>query len=246
MHKVIVFLMIVAAFVSSLPLQIFAEEDGALDTDLNLGFSLNDGNSETMQANAALTTEGQREDLGSLRAGVEFNYGESTVDDERETTLEDHCVFAGTRKTLSRLGFLSLNADYLHDEVAEIEYRATLSPGAGSYVFKGDDGSLSFELGPSYIWEEVAGQSDDYLALRIMERFEYKIGPNAKCWQSLEYMPRADDFDDYLINAELGVEAALNSRLNLRVSLKDQYDSTPGAGNEENDISLISGISISI
>ena len=59
-------------------------------------------------------------------------------------------------------------------------------------------------------------------------------------------MPQAEDFDDYLLNAELGVEAALNSHVNLRTVLQNRYDNTPGEGLEKNDLALITGIGVSL
>lgn len=241
-----IFLILAVVVLVSLSVGVAAGEEEGFDTDLNLGFSLNDGNSETMQANVALNTEGQREDLGSVQAGAEFNYGESTVDDERDTTIDNFRVFAGARKTLTEMTFLSMNAEYEHDEIADVDYRASLSPGGGYYVFKRDSGNLSFDIGPSYVWEEVSGARDDYLAVRLLERFEHELSSSSKCWQSLEYLPGVDDLSDYLLSAELGIEAAINSHMNLRVVLKDKYDSTPGDGNEENDLSLMAGVGIAL
>lgn len=232
-----------------------AQEQGPFTTSLSLGATLNDGNSETMQANASLVTEGEKKGLGSLRAGVEANYGETTtrttdnsgaITESTDTTIENARIFAGAKKTITELTFGSLNADVLYDDISKIDYRATLGPGLGLYVIKNDRTSLSVETGPSYIWEKVADVSDDYLAIRFAERCDYAFSNTAKVWQSLEYLPKADDFDDYLMNAELGAEAALNSRLNLRLVLQNKYDSTPGPGLEENDLSLVGGIGLTL
>jgi putative salt-induced outer membrane protein YdiY len=51
-----------------------------------------------------------------------------------------------------------------------------------------------------------------------------------------------EDFDNFLIVAELGTEATFNSRLSLRVVLQDRYNSEPAAGRKKNDLTLISGI----
>lgn len=213
---------------------------------LSLGASLTDGNSETMQANATLATEGQKEGLGSIRAGVEGNYGESTIASNKETTVENLRAFANLKKTLSPRTFASLNGDVLYDDIALIDYRATLGPGLGVFLVKNDSVSLSIEAGPSYIWEKVAGLKDDYYAVRFAERFDYAISKTAKVWQSAEYVPMADDFGDYLMTAELGVEAALNASMNLRIVLQNKYDSTPSEGLEKNDLTLITGISVSL
>ena len=55
-------------------------------------------------------------------------------------------------------------------------------------------------------------------------------------------LPRTDDFDDYLLTVELGVEANLNATMSLRIVVQDKYDSTPAPGQENNDISLVSAL----
>jgi len=222
------------------------EKAGGFKNTLSVGATLTDGNSETMQANGSLVTEGEKEGLGSVRAGIEGNYGESTVDGEDEKTVENVRIFANVKKTITPLTFASLDGSVLHDDIAQIDYRATLAPGLGAYLIKNDRQSLFVEAGPAYVWEKVAGVSDDYLALRFAERYELAISKTSRVWQSLVYMPTADDFDDYLLNAEIGAEAALNAMLSLRVVLQDKYDSTPGAGLEKNDLTLIAGVSLSL
>lgn len=230
-----------------------------LATALNAGLTLTDGNSETLAANVGLKTEGEQEGLGSVLAGAEFNYGESTVKTETtdeagvttvaerdEKTVENAKVFANVKKTLCPRTFLSLDGTAAYDDVADIDYRATLGPGLGAYLVKNEKRELSLEAGPSYLWEKVAGASDDYLALRFAERYVCQALKNAKLVQSLEYLPEAEDFDNYLLMGEIGIEAAMSEHLNLRVVLQDKYDNTPASGKERNDLSLIAGVGISM
>ncbi len=215
-------------------------------SSLSAGVTMTDGNSETLQGNAAISTEGEKNGLGSVRAGIEANYGESTIDEEKDKTVDNARAFANARKTISPKTYASLDGSVLSDDIAEIDYRATFGPGLGFYLVKSSRNSLSFDISPTYVWEKVAGVSDDYLALKFAERFEHAISETAKLWQSAEYLPKADDFGDYLLEAELGAEAALNTRMSLRVVLRDKYDSTPGADLEKNDLTLISGITVSL
>lgn len=221
-----------------------AAESKAFKTTFNAGVTATDGNSETMQANAALVTEGEKEGLGSVRAGVEGGYGESTVDDETSTTIENARGFVNVKKTLSPRTFAYVDGSVLYDDIAEVDYRATVGPGLGAYLFKNERTSLSVELGVAYVWEKVGGERDDYLAVRIAERFDHALSDTARVWQSAEYLPQADDFENYLINAELGVEAALNSRMNLRLVLQDKYNNQPAEGLERNDLTLMAGVGI--
>ena len=217
-----------------------------LATTFSAGLTLTDGNSETLAANAALKTEGDKEGLGSVLAGVEANYGESTVDEVEDKTVDNAKAYANVKKTLSPRTFGYLDASVLYDDVALIDYRATVGPGLGAYLVKNDKRTLSLEAGPSYVWEQVDGASDDYLALRFAERYTCQISKTAKLVQSLEYMPAADDFDDYLLNGEIGVEAAMTERVSLKLVLQDKYDSTPAAEAEYNDLSLIAGLGFTL
>lgn len=233
-----------------------AAEAKAFTTSLTAGISLADGNSETLQANAGLLSEGEKEGLGSVRAGAEGNYGETTTrtTDEpsgttvnnNETTVDNAKVFLNTKKTLSQRFFGYIDTTGLYDDIAKIDYRATIGPGLGAYAVKNERTTLSAEVGPSYVWEKVDSISDDYLAVRFEERFTHKISDTAHVWQSAEFLPKAEDFGNYLLNAEAGIEAAMNASVALRLVIQNKYDSEPGANLEQNDLTLIGGLSVKI
>ncbi len=234
-------------------------EKPAWVTTLNAGLTLTDGNSETLGANVGLVVTGEKEGLGSVIIGADANYGESTLTTETtdadgnavvtkadEKTVENAKAFFNVKKTLSPMTFVSLDGSVLYDDIALIDYRTTLGPGLGFYVVKNDKRELSLEAGPSYVWEKVDGASNDYLALRFAERYSCQITSTAKVVQSLEYLPEAEDFDNYLLTAEVGIEAAVSTRVSLRVVLQDKYDNTPALGAERNDLSLIAGLGFTL
>lgn len=213
---------------------------------LSLGVAMTDGNSETMQINGALLVEGDDPGIGSIRLGIEANYGESTVNSNSETTVKNGKVFASTRKTISPRFFGALDVSTAYDDIARIDYRTTVGPGLGVYVVKSEATALSVEAAPSYVWEEVADVNDSYLGVRFAEMLQHALGGKAKAWQSAEYLPKVSDFQDYLLNGALGVEAPVSASVNLRVVLQDKYDSTPAPGAEHNDISLIAGLTLAL
>ena len=63
-----------------------------------------------------------------------------------------------------------------------------------------------------------------------------------KLWQSLEFLPAVEDFSDYVVNAEVGIDTSLTKKLSLRTFVQDSYDSTPAAGRKKNDVKLVVGI----
>ena len=51
-----------------------------------------------------------------------------------------------------------------------------------------------------------------------------------------------DDFQNYLLIAEIGAEAALTEQMSLRGTLQDTYDNVPAKGRKQNDIKLITSL----
>jgi len=217
-----------------------------LETTLSAGATLTDGNTKTQQGNIRLVTEGERDKLGSFKVGADAKYGKSEKDGVEDTTVNNAKGFANVKKTLSEKTFAYFDVTLDHDEIADLSYRLTAGPGVGVFLVKSDANKLSFEAGPTFVSEEKAGEKDEYLALRMGENGEMRFPNKSKIWESIEYLPQIDDVTRYLINTELGIEAAVNHRISLRLVLQDKYDSEPGDDLEGNDLSLIAGISLKI
>jgi putative salt-induced outer membrane protein YdiY len=130
----------------------------------------------------------------------------------------------------------------LHDGIADVDYRVTLSPGAGYYLIKQTNIFFRVELGPGYVFEKLGGITHDYATLRIGERFEWKITERAKLFQSAEYLPQVDKFENYVINAEIGLDTAITKRLSQVTLIQDSYRSEPAPGRLHNDLKLIAGL----
>jgi putative salt-induced outer membrane protein YdiY len=213
------------------------------ETTVAVGATATDGNSQTEQLNASVTTEGENK-LGSFKTSIEGNYSQNTstggVDDVTANNIK---ASANVKKTISAMTFGYVDAGVLHDNVADVSYRATVGPGLGAYAIKNDATKLSGELGPAYVWEQVGGETDNYPSLRVAQGCEHKFSDKAKVWENVEWLPELADFNNYQLNAEVGVEAAINALLNTRVVLKDRYDSLPAAGREHNDLTFIVGLS---
>jgi putative salt-induced outer membrane protein YdiY len=225
-----------------------AEEggDATRETSFNAGLTLTDGNSDTLRANAGVLFEAEQPALGSVRAGMEGNYGETTTAGKSETDVENLKAFLDTRKTLTERTYASINTSAVYDDQALIDYRVIAGPGLGGLLYKDERGELSVEAGPAYLWEEVDGQADEYLVLRFAQRLDFKISETARFWQQVEYVPEAEDFDNYLLNSEIGVTADVAPRLALRVVLQSSYNNQPAADTERHDLTLISGLSFSL
>jgi putative salt-induced outer membrane protein YdiY len=207
------------------------------ETSAAAGFTLTDGNSDSILFTGDIRTERKwSQDELRLRAEGAYGENEDVKNNElaRGTAQWDHLF------TERFYGFLRFEA--LHDAIADVEYRLTLTAGPGYYFIKNDRMLLSAEAGPGFIQEKLGSGEDSYMTLRAAERFQYKISDHARVFQSLEYLPQVDDFDNYLLNFEAGVEADITKQVALRVTFQDTYDNQPAEGRERNDIKLISSI----
>lgn len=223
-----------------------AGEEVSSEVSLNAGVTWTEGNSDTLRANAGIEYEGRREALGAIRAGAEGNYGYSRIDGERDRDVDNASAFFNARKTITDRTFASLNSSFLYDGQADIDYRFVVGPNVGTFLIKQDRTELSVEVGPSYLWEKVDDQTDDYFVVRFAQRFDHRLSDTARIWQEAEYLPKSDDFEDYLLNSEVGVSASLTDRTSLRMVVQSRYDSTPSAGKEKHDVTVITGISVTL
>lgn len=214
-----------------------AEEKAPSENSIAVGVTMTDGNSETLLATLGAEHNRKRDDY-TLRLALSGAYGE----DKDETTTENAKGVAEYRRLLSDRAYVFGSLSALYDAIADVDYRAILSVGPGYFLMKDDKASLGVEVGPAFLAEKVAGVENEEFALRAGQRYERQLSPTARTWQSLEYIPLADDFDDYLLNAEIGIEAAINSSAALRLVVKNAYDSKPADDKEKSDTTVIGAL----
>jgi putative salt-induced outer membrane protein YdiY len=211
------------------------------------GFNYTEGNSNTSSIN--LNGKLARDYLGEAwRFEADYNYGNAAADGEsrREETKNNTRGTAEYKHVLDEFLFWGAGSSIFHDDIADIRYRAILNPSLGAYVLKDEEKSLSLEVGPSYVWEKKGADTENYLAPRVADRFEWKISPTAKIFQWTEYLISAEDSSNYIANAEVGVEAALTSLINLVVLVRDNYVNQPAEDRKQNDIATITGLKVNL
>lgn len=222
-----------------------ATDDG-WDMSLAIGANVNRGNTETLGVNAALAVA-RAGDTMEYRFGVEAHYGENTTTDadgsaDTEKTAQNAKATANIKRRRGA-SYLYSDNSILHDEIGGIDYRTIVGLGAGTYLLDNDKDKLGVESGLAHIFDKFeSGVDEDRVALRLAARHDHTFTEDAACWASVAYLPRLDDLADYLLNAELGGEAALNSTLSLRVVMQNRYDSEPLEELEDNDLAVIGAL----
>lgn len=216
------------------------EKKSKWEASASAGISLTRGNSDSALFTARAQA-GRKWAKDELSLGADATYGELNSVRNAESVHG----FAQYNRMFSERAFGYLRLDGLHDGIADVDYRLTLSPGGGYYLIKNDKTRLSLEVGPGFIYEKQGADTVGYLTFRAGERFEHKFGERARLWQSVEWLPQVDHLKNYLLNAEIGVETALTKKLSLQVYAQDAYDNEPAPHRKSNDLKLVSAIKYS-
>ena len=206
------------------------------------GLSLARGNSDTFLMNASALAA-REWNQNELKLGVDGQYGLNDWGQSNQTQSADSVHgFADYKRLFTERLYGDLNVDGTHDDLADLRYRLIVGPAIGYYFIKSDKTKVNGEVGPSFIYEKLGSNTLSYVTMRVTERAEHAFNKGSRIWEQVDYLPQVDKFDNYLLNSEVGAEAALNTRLSLRIVAKDQFNSQPAAGRKENDITLISAV----
>ena len=215
-----------------------ADPNPGWETSANAGATVTRGNSKTLLFTAGLLSQ-KKWEQNEIRLGLDGAYGKN--DDVKNT--ESARAFGQYNRLFSDRFYGYLRGEVSHDAIADVEYRVTLSPGVGYYFIKDERQSLSVEVGPGFINEKLGNHDkNSYLTLRVAERYDLKLNDKTRVWQSAEWLPQVDNFNNYILNFELGLETQLTQKLSFFTKLQDTFDREPVPGRKQNDLKLISGI----
>lgn len=219
------------------------KEKEAWHGDVAFGLSLAKGNSDTLLVNG----EAKAVKLWSeneLALGADGQYGLNDWGKSNETKTADNIHgFTECKRLFTERFYGSARIDGYHDDIADLHYRVIVGPAAGYFFIKSDRTRLNGEVGPSFIEQRQGNENDHgYVALRVSERWEYALSKTAKLWEQVDYLGQVDAWGTYLVNAEAGAEAAINTRMSLRIVATDKFNSEPAADRLRNDIMLVSSI----
>lgn len=199
------------------------------------------GNADNLTyALQVLATYEQGQTQGLL--GADLFYAESNG----VATTNNFRLFGQYNRLLSDKVYVGAFGSYLTDDISDIKYRVDAGLTLGYNFINNGTTKLSFEAGPGYTWEEQGGIINSYPSIRFVQRFEHQLTQRSKIWQSATFSPEMDDFNNHLLIAEAGIDVLLSSQWSLRTSVRYQYDTTPAAGRQSDDVLFLTGLSYSL
>jgi len=206
-------------------------------SSLSAGLTLTRGNSQSLLYSAEIVTT-KKTPANEYSFGLLGAYGnQNSVE-----SVNNYKAFGQWNHLFSERFYSYIHADATRDLIANLDYRLNVGPGAGYYLVKAKDTTLSTEAGVGYQNEHLGGNYNSFATLRLAENFEHKFGTVARVWQTVELLPQVDKFENYVVNFEVGIEASISKSFSLKTALDDAFQNQPAAGRKQNDVKLVSGI----
>lgn len=187
-----------------------------------------------------------------LMLGAAYRYGEQEEKDGDSQRTLDQALGAvrGEYDFAPRFyGFLSGDATY--DGIQRLSVRGVPKAGLGYVLWEdkpaeGVRNFLQADVGGAWVYERYfGGDTDQFYAAAFGASAGYLLPYGARLDWRVDYLPALSDFTgDYLLRSEAGVAVPLLDAIAARVSLLDEYDSTPASGADSNSLFLTVGLSV--
>ncbi len=123
------------------------------------------------------------------------------------------------------------------DRFKDFDYRLALHTGLGYEIYKTDSGFLKLRFGAGASREFGGVNTNWNPELQFGADWEHKLMETLKLFAIADYYPNIEDFADYRLVTNTGLEFVLDAErnINFRMFALNRYDSTPNPGDDKND-----------
>lgn len=209
------------------------------------GVTMVRGNTKSTAANIDANAQLRREDDRiALGAGYYYANQRDNGTGQDNTTLNSYFAKGQYDYFFSDKMYGYGNLRYEKDRISNLDMRLTAGAGLGYQWLEQDDLNFSTEAGIASVNERYSNPSESRhnMAARLAYRFDKAINDKVKAFHNLEYLPSLERADTFLGNADVGLRAALTSKLAFEAKAQLAYNSHPSAGRDKKDMRYILGI----
>lgn len=159
---------------------------------------------------------------------------------EEDNTRSENEIIGGARLEvdLTERLFAFGRFELEYDEFENLDLRATVSGGLGYWVIREDRQDFRVRGGVGYQHESYDdGTTQDDAVLELGYDYRLDITDNIRLTHDLTYLPTFEDFADYRLVINTGVEVPIgdNGSWRIRGGMRNEYRSEPQPGNEDWD-----------
>ena len=220
---------------------------------VNVAFNATRGN--TFENSAAVVGDvNRRWEEDRLTANFGYYYGETGKAGTGSEKTTDRWEAEAKHDHFWSTSFYSYeNLRYDRDMIQNLNARYRVGLGGGYQWLDGYQhdltGKWSFnqEIGINWVKEEYRGPSDakeaGFAALRYAHHLQFlpKFNPGIECFHNAEILPEVDEWEKYLVKADVGFSTKLIYDFDLLAKIEWDFDSMPAGGRKKSDLRYIVG-----
>ncbi|MDQ2779693.1 MAG: DUF481 domain-containing protein [Pseudomonadota bacterium] len=209
------------------------------------------GNSDT--SSLALTGDLTKATLADkISFGANYNYARSKAEGVRTTTADKWSLLGQYDYNLGQRTYAFGKLGFEGDKVIDLTLRSTVGAGVGYKVIDTDTTSFNVFTGVGYSRDKYdtvqtindrTSQNFSRASLLFGEESSHKLSDTTSFKQRLEYSPGFTGDKAQIAKLTAGLSVSMTQALALTVGLVDTYNSKPGIGRKQNDVSVLTGIS---
>ena len=188
----------------------------------------------------------RRTDVDRITLGAGYYTAKQRDDSTRqnETTADNWFLKGQYDYFLTQKLYGYGNIRYEKDRIANLDMRLTPGVGLGYQWIERADLNFSTEAGVNWVHEKYQEPSETrtYMAGRLAYHVDKSFNDYVKAFHNLEYIPSFEYMANYLVNTDVGMRAALTSRLALEAKAQMAYNSKPSEGRDKKDLRYILGV----
>ena len=227
---------------------------------VNVGFSLARGNSET--SNLAIAVNAVHPTIND-KTTIYLSSIDTQNDLATPSTIAN-LVTGGIRydHNLNPRMFGFVAADFMSNELQDLDLRAVYGGGFGYHAIKSDATILDFLAGLNYTHETYSngpqvtpptvpptytsyGLTNKFAALTLGEELMHKAGKTTVVTEKLYFFPDLSDAGEYRATFDLGTVTKISKWLGWQNQFSDIYVSNPPATAKKNDLIFTTGLNFS-
>ncbi len=208
-----------------------AEDESPWESSLGFSFVSTSGNSDTQTIGFEFALKRKPEPWG-LDAGAYYLSSE----DDGDTTAERYGARLRGERALSERWNVWAGLSGEHDAFAGYDLRTILGGGAAWTAVNGEKHELVFDGGLTWTSEDLIDVEDrDYLGGLLGLTWAWHPNEGTTIGERLVWFPNFDTTSDWRLRSETSVEAALSTKLALKLGYLVRYDNEPVPGYDETD-----------
>ena len=228
------------------------DEDKGFSGRVNVSFSLNKGNSDSVILDSDVTLEYQKTKyLYSIRGNLQYE------EKDGESFVSKGSVIARTIRNLSKKFMMEAYLQQEFDKIILLKSRSQAGGGIRFQVFttngeQGKKNKLSMDMGLGVLWEQniyepiedSTKEDTSSLQSRSYITINWKINDKLTLLIDTNIQVDTSNFDAFRSFSELNFEFLISKHLTYQTNLQYRYDNAPPETVKPSDIYLRNGISL--